>query len=91
MANEFLARLKTASLVRLTPEELTTLLEEAEVLREDNTMLAGMLRILGFGDLHLVQEETPDRDVLVRVRPTFADAEAFVEKRLLTYDKMWDG
>lgn len=39
----------------------------------------------------LVQEQTPSGEVLVRRFATRDDADAFVDDRLQTYDRMWDG
>lgn len=90
MFQDLITRLGEASPARLTAEELSRLLDEAETLREENT-ISGKLRILRLGDLHLVQERSPARDLLLRTRPTLEAAVAFVEKRLRTYEKMWDG
>ncbi len=65
----FLARLEEASPAHLTQEELTLLLGHAETVREENTGVSGMLRILKLGDVHLIQEQTPDRQSLLRSRP----------------------
>jgi len=67
------------------------LLEAAQVVREENTGIAGMVRILDLGGKVFVQEQTPDRLVLVRPRPNVEAAAIFVENRLQTYERMWDG
>ena len=77
--------------MRLEAQELTGVLESAETVLEENTSISGMVRVLRLGEAYLVQEETPDRRVLIRPRPNLEAATAFVEKRLQTYEKMWDG
>jgi hypothetical protein len=66
----------------------------AAITQTSNTFnnLIGYLRIyLCLRNIVLVQEETPDREVLVRIRPTREAAEEFVAHRLETYERMWDG
>jgi hypothetical protein len=72
--------------------ELSRLLESAELLREDDTSIAGKIRILRDGNRILVQEQVPEtKKVIVRQLPSREDAERFVDDRLSTYDRMWDG
>ena len=86
-----LEKLGDASRLDLSPDELAGLLEEAELVHEEDTCISGMIRILCLRNIVLVQEETPDREVLVRIRPTREAAEEFVARRLETYERMWDG
>ena len=58
------------------------LLETAEVLRQDNTCVAGWIRVLSFDGVILVQEETPDGNALARRMPSIEDANDFVDDRL---------
>jgi hypothetical protein len=50
-----------------------------------------MIRILSVDGTILIQEETPDREVLARAMATREDANTFVNKRLEIYERMWDG
>ena len=84
-------RLDEGSPLRLEAHELAGVFESAETVLEENTSISGMVRVLQLGKAYLVQERTPDRQLLVRPRPTLEAATAFVEKRLQTYEKMWDG
>ena len=91
MSRDLVVRLDEASPTQMSTEELSHLLENAETLREENTSVCGTVRVLRLGELYLVQEQTPVRGLLLRSRPTLEAAVAFVEKRLQTYEKMWDG
>jgi hypothetical protein len=62
----------------------------AEVLREDDTTIAGPIRVLAFDDALWVQEQAPDGRLLLR-RFNDRAADRFVDRRLETYDRMWDG
>ena len=75
----------------LSPDELAGLLEEAELVREEDTCISGMIRILRLKNTVLVQEETPEREIVIRIRPTVEAAEEFVAGRLEIYERMWDG
>lgn len=76
---------------RIDRDHLARLLAAAELLREERPGLAGPLRVLRLAGAVLVQEETPAGEILLRSRPDLDQANAFVERRLRQYDKMWDG
>ena len=89
--DDLLERLGDASRLGLSPNELAGLLEAAELVREEDTCISGMIRIIRLRGIVLVQEETPDREIVVRICPTHEAAEEFVDRRLETYERMWDG
>jgi hypothetical protein len=70
---------------------LERLLAVAEVVREENTGVAGPLRVLVLDGAILVQEQTPQRKLLLRTRPSLEEAMEFVDRRLEIYERMWDG
>ncbi len=72
-------------------EELGSLLEQTETLREVSTGIAGRIRILRSDDRILIQERTPEGDHFVRELPSEEAASGFVEARLASYERMWDG
>jgi hypothetical protein len=76
----------------LEADELPGLIEAAELLRESDTHFAGPIRVLRLDRRILVQEQVPRTEsVLVREFPARDEAERFVEERLETYERMWDG
>jgi len=79
------------TLVALEEHDLSVLLEASEIIRADDTCLAGWIRILSFQGHVMVQEETPDGQNLLRRLGSMEAAERFVEERLATYERMWDG
>lgn len=81
----------TARPQRIDRDRLAQLLDAAELLRVERPGLAGPLRVLRYDGAVLVQEETPTGEILLRTRPDRDAANAFVERRLRQYDKMWDG
>jgi len=90
-AAELARRLAAERVVELDGAENTELLARARVVREADTGIAGAIRILEIDDMVLVQEHTQDRRPVVRRVPDLEAAGRFVDDRLATYDRMWDG
>lgn len=67
------------------------ILARAHLLRTEDTTLAGFLRVLWLDGEIWVEEEPPDGRILLRRFDDRAAADAFVDRRLETYDRMWDG
>jgi hypothetical protein len=76
---------------RLAGDQLHAVLDAADLVREENTGVAGPLRVLVLDDVVLVQEQTPQRELLLRTRSTLEEAMEFVDRRLEIYERMWDG
>lgn len=79
-------------ILQLPPDALAALLATTQPVHEADTHFAGMIRILEFEGRLLVQEQHPEQELLLVRR--FADratADAFVQDRLDTYERMWDG
>jgi len=72
-------------------DELGSLLEQTETLREVGTGIAGRIRILRSDDRILIQERTPRGDHFVREVPSEDAAAALIDARLAAYERMWDG
>ena len=89
--HELVTKLQTQAPIPVDREVLVGLLETAEVLRQDNTCVAGWIRVLSVDGVILVQEETPDGNALARRMLSIEDANDFVNDRLASYERMWDG
>jgi hypothetical protein len=88
---KLVADLLRRGVVAVDRDTLRELIDAADVLREDDTHVAGWIRVLAVGDSILVQEETPKGEVLVRRMPSRDSAERFVDLRMQSYERMWDG
>jgi len=88
---ELLAGLADEPIVLLSQDDLPALLAEAEALREEDTRFAGSIRVLSMDGRILVQEESPEGRVYIRGFDSREAADAFLEERLTTYERMWDG
>jgi len=84
-------QIEQQAIIALGGEDLPELLEAAEVIRADDTCVAGWIRVLHIGDHFVVQEQTPEGKILVRRLNSRETAERFVEDRLSDYERMWDG
>lgn len=88
---ELVVEIEQQAIIAFDGEALPELLEAAEVIRADDTCVAGWIRILRIGGHFAVQEQTPDGEILVRRLISREAAERFVEDRLNDYERMWDG
>jgi hypothetical protein len=85
------AEIRQKSTFSVDSDVLEGLLEAAEVLGQYDTCVAGWIRILAFEGVLAVQEETPGGDLLVHRMASLEEARLFVEYRLGSYERMWNG
>lgn len=88
---EILEQARLEPVVAISKNDLAPLLEQVEILREDKTSIAGLIRTLRSGGLVLAQERTPEGEHFVRKLDSEEAARRFVEARLAAYERMWDG
>lgn len=88
---KLVADLHHSPVVAIDRDTLRELIDAADVLREDDTHLAGWIRVLAVGGSILVQEETPKGELLVRRMASRESADSFVDLRMQSYERMWDG
>lgn len=84
-------RIENGRVAVIGHEDLESLLQQTDTLRDHDTSIAGHLRILGSAGRTLVQEQTPEGQLLVRELPSVVAAQSFIEARLAAYERMWDG
>jgi len=89
--DELLERLGRAPVTVIDGDELAVLSERAATLRDDDTCVAGRIRVLRVAGRVVVQEQTPDGEILLREAASEAEAARFVDDRLAVYERMWDG
>lgn len=88
---ELFAQINGIAIVALDGEALPELLDAAEVIRANDTCVAGWIRILRIEGRFVVQAQTPEGEILLRRLLSREAAERFVEDRLQSYERMWDG
>lgn len=90
-ASGWLERVPTGRVETLGADDLAGLLSVARSVREVDTRVAGVLRVLELEGVLLVQEQTTRGQLLVRRVGSLAAAEALIAGRLEIYERMWDG
>jgi len=70
---------------------LDDLLTMVIVLKEENTLVNGIIRILKYNNSVIIQELSDKNEIVLRLAESLEGAILFVQKRMETYDKMWDG
>lgn len=91
-SEDLLRELRQRKVVLLDADHLEELLESSETIGEHDTTIAGLIRILRFHGLMVVQESPPrKREIALRKLDSLEEAERFVEERLAAYERMWDG
>jgi len=88
---KILSRLEKEPYIELSGEEWESILDEAELLREEKPVLADAIRLLRIDGTTLVQETSDRKEILLRRFDGEEEAGAFIRERLDTYDRMWDG
>jgi len=84
-------RLDRERIADLSAEEWERIADRFEVLESHDTKLAGMLLLVRDGrGLAVVERPGPGRRVVRRLDGE-KEARAFIQERLETYDRMWDG
>jgi len=90
-AARIIDRIRRHPPAELDHDELQVLLDAADLVRDDDTCLAGRIRILDVDGVTMVQEQAQDGRILVRRIGSEDAAHRLVDDRLATYERMWDG
>jgi len=88
---DLVERLKTHPPLDLEERVLDAVLNAADVLRDEDTCLAGRIRILVLDGVVMVQEQTQEGRILIRRLESEDAARLLVDGRLASYERMWDG
>ncbi len=86
-----LKRLDAKSTISLTQEELRTFMDQAELVEDHDTYMCDHIRLYNCNGIFTVQETTDKKEILLHRFSHMSDASVFIEKRLETYERMWDG
>ncbi len=88
---EIKLKLMNQNMLLLPSDDLDVILSNTEVIDDKDTLMSDHIRILKDNDAVFVQEITNKNELSIRKMESAAEAELFVEKRMETYEKMWDG
>ncbi len=88
---DILKKVKSTSFVVITKDELNDLLTVAKVIEEKDTHISDKIRLLKLNGALLVQEKSNKNEYLLRLMKNKKEADLFIDERMETYDRMWDG
>ncbi len=86
-----LKKAKSASFVVILEDELQDLLTIANVIEEKDTHISDKIRLFKINGELLVQEKSNKNEYLLRLMKNKKEANLFIDERMETYDRMWDG
>jgi len=75
----------------ITEEDFKELLSHSIIVIEKDTHISDKIRLLIFKDETLIQEKSTKDEFIIRLMKSKKEAEEFIQQRLDTYDRMWDG
>lgn len=84
-------QLEEKKVVFFPGKELDEFLDSVTVAETHDSNLGGMMRILKHDDNLFFQEITDKGEIAVRKMRGIIEAQNFINDRLNTYDRMWDG
>jgi hypothetical protein len=83
--------LKKDKKIYLPSDQLEKILSLSEIVLEKDTLISDLIRILKINRQIIVQEKTDKSEIALHLLQNEVEANKFVNKRLETYEKMWDG
>ncbi len=75
----------------LSEDQLNFLLEESAIVKEEDTLVSGFLRILKKGTKIMVQETSMRSEIILRHFSNMDEARRLFDERMDIYEKMWNG
>ena len=88
---DILKKVKSTSFVAITEDELHDLLTVAKIIEERDTHISDKIRLLKINGELIVQEKSNKNEFLLRLMKNKKEADLFIDERMETYDRMWDG
>ena len=88
---EIIIRAKKEACLKINGKDLELLLSKCKVVEEKDTLVSGKLRLLMYQNNLLIQEKSNKGELLIRLMQNEVEANKFIDDRLETYDRMWDG
>ena len=88
---ELITRAKKKAYLKLNEKKLELLLSKCKVVEEKDTLISGKLKLLSFQNNLFIQEQSNKGELLIRFMKDKEEAKEFIDERMETYDKMWDG
>ncbi len=80
-----------SNFIIIEENELNSVLENSEIIREEDTHLSDFIRVLKYEDKLFVQETTFKKEILIRKMASLEESDKFIQERLDYYERKWDG
>ena len=89
--NEIFNKATSSNFIMISEEELSFVLNNAEIIRTEDTHLSDFIRIIKYDDNIFIQEITFKKEILLRKINSLDEADKFLQERLDFYERKWDG
>jgi hypothetical protein len=89
--DEIIEKLKKQKPLILPLNNLDEILNQVLVIEDKDTLMSDHIRILKWNENILIQEVTSKNELSIRIVESVEDANRFVNERMETYERMWDG
>ena len=89
--DEIIEKLKKQKPLILPLNNLDEIFKQVLVIEDKDTLMSDHIRILKWKENILIQEVTSKNELAIRIADSVEDANRFVNERMETYERMWDG
>ncbi len=89
--DEIIEKLKKQKPLILPLNNLDEIFKQVLVIEDKDTLMSNHIRILKWKENILIQEVTSKNELAIRIADSVEDANRFVNERMETYERMWDG
>ena len=89
--NKIIEKVLSEKTVFFGIEEIDGVISDADIVDDKDTLMSGRIRIIKYGAYVMVQETTDKGEAVLRLMKDLNHAVDFVNSRMDTYEKMWDG
>lgn len=90
-STEIMAEAKKKEYSVINEDDLNNLLSDSKIIIEKDTLISDKIRLLKFEDDFFIQEKSNKNEIIIRIVNSNSEGEIFINNRMETYDKMWDG
>ena len=90
-AKDIFDRVLNSKYLIIEESELKTVLDNAEIIRIEDTHLSDFIRLIKYNGNLFIQETTFNKENIVWKVSSIEAADKFIQERLDFYERKWDG
>lgn len=90
-AKDIFDRVLNSKYLIIEESELKTVLDNAEIIRIEDTHLSDFIRLIKYNGNLFIRETTFNKENIVRKVSSIEAADKFIQERLDFYERKWDG